>query len=93
MRPEYSLKENLIIDKVEKFALYIDRLIDKQEIFSPPKYIEMLNYLERVLKMKNIDEAITKYSKYILDTSKKFNSHNQYLRYIKLQKLKNNHYE
>jgi hypothetical protein len=88
MRPEYSLKENLIIDKVQKYALYIDKLIDRQETFSPSKYDKMIKYFDDVLNMSEIHYEIREYTDYCYSVLIRYDYHKQYERYLKLQKIR-----
>lgn len=86
MRPEYSLEENQIIDKIESYADYANDWIIHKHSFSFEKYVEMIEYLKKISKA-SMDENIVKYSKYCLDTFERLDIFKQYVRYIKLQKL------
>ena len=87
MKPEYSLEENQIIDKIESYADYANDWIIHKHSFSFEKYVEMIEYLKHINKILNIDDNIIKYSKYCLDTFERLDIFKQYVRYVKLQKL------
>ena len=82
-----TLEENYIKNKLEYYAECLDNYMDGKLKISDRKFQEFEKYVE-IIKTKDIDDKLFLYAKYLLDFLHKETHYKQYIRRVKLQKIK-----